>query len=171
MSYEPILRAGMDPFGDDHIAHLLRLKRYEEPPPNYFENFLHEFRRHQRERDELFRQPLSCICVERAEGFVPRLNIRSLASAGIAVVVACAAVVSLRLYQEPDTTEVAVQGSPVPSTPSNTKNELDSAPLTFDMQRSLRPRSRNIPVLPVSDEVVLLNLEWETLDDQSLLEK
>jgi len=33
----------MDPFGDDHIAHLLRLKRYEQPPPGYFENFLHEF--------------------------------------------------------------------------------------------------------------------------------
>ena len=87
----------MDPFGDDHIAHLLRLKRYEEPPPNYFENFLHEFRRRQHERDELFRQPLWRICVDWAEGFVPRLNIRSLASAGIAVVVAYAAVISIRL--------------------------------------------------------------------------
>jgi len=162
----------MDPFGDDHIAHLLRLKRYEEPPPNYFENFLHEFRRHQRERDELFRQPLWCICVERAEGFVPRLNIRSLASAGIAVVVACAAVVSLRLYQEPDTTEVAVQGSPVPSTPSTAERELDFAPLvltpTLDMQPTLRPRSSDIPVVSVSDEFVPLNLEWESLDNQSL---
>ncbi len=74
----------MDPFGDDHIAHLLRLKRYEQPPPDYFENFLHEF--HRRQRDKLFRQPLWPIYFERAEGFVLRLNIRSLASAGIAVV-------------------------------------------------------------------------------------
>jgi hypothetical protein len=34
----------MDPLGNDEIARLLRLKRYEQPPPAYFENFLHEFR-------------------------------------------------------------------------------------------------------------------------------
>ena len=165
----------MDPFGDDHIAHLLRLKRYEQPPPDYFENFLHEFHRRQRERDELFRQPLWRICVECAEDFARRLNIRSLAPAGIAVMVACAAVVSLRLYQQPDTTQVAVQGSPVPGTPSTTERELDFAPpvlnATFDMQPTLRPRSRDIPVVSVSDEFVPLNLEWESLEDQSPVEK
>jgi hypothetical protein len=169
----------MDPSGDDQIRRLLRLKRYEKPPPDYFENFLHEFHRRQRERDELFRQPIWRICVECAERFVLRLNIRSLASAGIAAVIACAAVVSIKLYQQPDATEVAVQGSPVPSTPSTTERELDFAPpvlnATFDMQPTLRPRSRGIPVLPVdslrSDEFVPLNLEWESLEDQSLLEK
>jgi hypothetical protein len=169
----------MDPFGDDHIAHLLRLKRYERPPPDYFENFLHEFHRRQRERDELFRQPLWRICCERAEGFALWFNIRSLASAGIAVVVACAAVVSIRLYEQPDTTQVAAQKSPVPSTPSTTERQLDFAPpvlnARFDMQPTLRPRSRDVRVLPVhslrSDEFVPLNLEWESLDDQSPREK
>ena len=80
----------MDSFGDNEITRLLRLKRYEQPPPDYFENFLHEFHRRQRERDELFRQPLWRICFERAEPFVLRLNIRSFASAGIALVIACA---------------------------------------------------------------------------------
>ena len=169
----------MDPSGDDHIAHLLRLKRYEQPPPGYFENFLHEFRRRQRERDELFRQPLWRICLERAEGLALRLNIRSLAPAGIAVLVASAAVFSIRLYQQPDVTQVAVQGSPVPSTPSTTERKLDFAPLVFnatlDMRPTLRPRSRGTPRLPAdslrSDEFVPLNLEWESLEDQSLLEK
>jgi len=46
----------MDEFNDSEIARLLRLKRYEQPPPGYFENFLHEF--HRRQRDELLRQPL-----------------------------------------------------------------------------------------------------------------
>ena len=46
----------MDPFDDDDIALLLRLKRYEQPPPDYFENFLSEFRR--RQRDEFLRQPV-----------------------------------------------------------------------------------------------------------------
>src|SRR5204863_6226124 len=97
----------MDPSGDNHIAHLLRLKRYEQPPPDYFENFLHEFRR--RQRDELFRQPLWRICFERVEGFALRINIRSLAPAGIAVLVASAAVFSIRLYQQPDTTQLVIQ--------------------------------------------------------------
>ena len=35
----------MDEFDDKEIAALLRLKRYEQPPPEYFENFLHEFHR------------------------------------------------------------------------------------------------------------------------------
>ena len=87
----------MDPFGNDEIARLLRLKRYEQPPPDYFENFLSEFRR--RQRDELLRQPVWRICFERAQGFAVRCNVRSLASyaAGIAGVVACAAVISITI--------------------------------------------------------------------------
>ena len=46
----------MDPFDDDDTALLLRLKRDEQPPPDYFENFLSEFRRLQ--RDEFLRQPV-----------------------------------------------------------------------------------------------------------------
>ena len=169
----------MDPLGDDQISRLLRLKRYEKPPPDYFENFLHEFHRRQRERDKLVRQPLWRICLERAEGFALRINIRSLAPAGIAVLVASAAVFSVRLYQHPDTTQLAVQGSPVPSTPSTTERELDLAPPvfipTFDMQPTLFPASRDVPVQPIhslrSNEFVPLNLEWESLDDETRLEK
>jgi hypothetical protein len=45
----------MDPRGDE-IGRLLRLKRYEQPPPRYFENFLREF--HRRQRDELLRRSI-----------------------------------------------------------------------------------------------------------------
>ena len=41
----------MDLLGNDEISRLLRLKRYEQPPPDYFENFLSEFRRRHRERE------------------------------------------------------------------------------------------------------------------------
>ena len=90
----------MDPFGNDEIARLLRLKRYEQPPPAYFENFLSEFRR--RQRDEVLRQSPWRICFERAQGFAVQYNVRSLASyaAGIAAVVACAAVISITIYHE-----------------------------------------------------------------------
>jgi hypothetical protein len=159
----------MDPFGDDDIAQLLQLKRYEQPPASYYENFLSEFRR--RQRDELLRQPVWRICFERAHGFALRHNVRPY-PAGVAVVVACAAVISITIYQQPDTTQFAVQSSPVPTRSPNTEKELDFAPPvlipTF-------PASRNIPLLSAdllrSDEFLPRKLEWEALDDQPLLEK
>ena len=107
----------MDPFGDDEIARLLRLKRYEQPPASYFENFLSEFRR--RQRDELLRQPSWRIWFERAQSLVLRFNVGSLApyAAAVAAVLMCGAVVSIRIYQRPDTAQVAVQSSPVPTRP------------------------------------------------------
>jgi hypothetical protein len=93
-------------------------------------------------------------------------------AAGIATVVACAAVISITIYEQPDTTQFAVQSSPVPTKSPNTEKELDFAPPvlipTF-------PASRDIPLLPAdllrSDQFVPLNLERESLDDQPLLEK
>lgn len=115
----------MDPFGNDEIARLLRLKRYEQPPPDYFENFLHEFRR--RQRDQLLRQPPWRMCFEHAQDFVVQCNVRSLASyaAGIVAMLACAAVISITIYQQPDTTQFAVQSSSVPTRSPNTDKELD----------------------------------------------
>jgi hypothetical protein len=169
----------MDPFGNDEIARLLRLKRYEQPQPAYFENFLHEFRR--RQRDELLRQPVWRICFQRAHGFALRLNV-SPYPACVAAVVACAAVISITIYQQPETTQFTVQSSPVP-TKSPAAKGLDSSPPVlipaFDTQRAVLPANsraiRMLPVLPAdllrSDEFVPLNLEREALDDQPLLEK
>jgi hypothetical protein len=113
----------MDEFNDNEIARLLRLKRYEQPPPGYFENFLHEF--HRRQRNELLRQPLWRICVERAHDFMLRLDARSLVSypAAMAAVLACAAVISVKIYQQPETTQVALQNSPALTAPANADGE------------------------------------------------
>ncbi|PYL60585.1 MAG: hypothetical protein DMF31_04155, partial [Verrucomicrobia bacterium] len=99
----------MDEFDDSEIVRLLRLKRYEQPPPGYFENFLHEF--HRRQRDELLRQPLWRICLERAHSFITRLDVRPLASypTAVAAVFVCAAIISLKIYQQPETARVAQQ--------------------------------------------------------------
>src|SRR6266508_199280 len=86
-------RLKMDEFDDSEIARLLRLKRYEQPPPGYFENFLHEF--HRRQRDELLRQPVWRIALQRTQDFLFRLNIPGLASypALATALVICAAVI------------------------------------------------------------------------------
>ena len=113
----------MDEFNDNEIAKLLRLKRYEQPPPGYFENFLHEF--HRRQRDELLRQPLWRICLERAHDFMFRLNIPSLTSypAVAAAVLLCAAVVSLKVHQQSRPANVAMENRPAISTAVDADSE------------------------------------------------
>jgi hypothetical protein len=169
----------MDPFDDDDIALLLRLKRDEQPPASYYENFLSEFRR--RQRDQLLRQSVLAICLERAQNLVLWLDVHSLASypAAIAAVLVCGAVVSIRIYQQPERAQVTLQSSRLVSTrPPITDRELDFAraglTLPFDTQPAvLRGNSRDIRMLPVlpaarlrSDEFVPLKLEWESLDDR-----
>ena len=63
----------MDEFDDNEIGRLLRLKRYEQPPPGYFENFLHEF--HRRQRDELLGNRSGGLLLGRAQDFMLRLNV------------------------------------------------------------------------------------------------
>jgi hypothetical protein len=99
--------------------------------------------------------------------------------AGVAVAVACAAVISIRIYKQPEHVQVAVESSPVPTRSPNTEKELDFAPPvfipTFNGDPTFLPGSRGIPLLRAdllrSDDFVPFKLEWESLDDQPLLEK
>ena len=113
----------MDEFTDNQITKLLRLKRYEQPPPGYFENFLHEF--HRRQRDELLRQPLWRICVDRARDFAFSFNLSTLTSYPVAVtaVLVCAAVISLKIYQTPQPATLAVKDQQVLVVPASAEPE------------------------------------------------
>jgi hypothetical protein len=103
----------MEDFDDKEIKALLRLKRHEQPLPGYFEDFLHEF--HRRQRDELLRQPLWQIALQRAQDFMMTLNVARLASYPVAVtaVLICAAVISLRITQTPPEQPSMAQVAPV----------------------------------------------------------
>ena len=46
---------------------------------------------------------------------------------------------------------------------------INAPAASFEMQPALLPGKTDLLVLPASDEPVPLNLEWELLDDQSLL--
>ncbi len=96
----------MEKFTEEDIATLLRLKRHEQPPPAYFDNFLHEF--HRRQRAELLQQPIWRIALQRAQDFMLQLNIPALTSypAATTAIVILAAVVSLKVYQAPSSSNV-----------------------------------------------------------------
>ncbi|CAN5667708.1 hypothetical protein BH20VER1_BH20VER1_04640 [soil metagenome] len=97
----------MDQFNENDIGKLLRLKRYEQPPPGYFEDFLHEF--HRRQRAELLRQPVWRVWMQRAQEAMMQLSVPALSSsrAFAAAVLICAVVVSLKVSQSPDEYDAA----------------------------------------------------------------
>ncbi len=111
----------MEKFTEEDIATLLRLKRHEQPPPGYFDSFLHEF--HRRQRAELLRQPLWKIALQRAHDFMFQLNVGSMPAAATALVI-LAAVVSLKVSQTPNTATVAV----ITPTTSTVKNVSSPEP-------------------------------------------
>lgn len=117
----------MDQFDDSEISKLLRLKRYELPPPGYFENFVHEF--HRRQRDELLRQPLWRICLERAQDFMFRLNVPALTSypAAVTATLLIAALLTLKVYQPTNDSRIS-QHTPTATAVSAEEWTLDSVP-------------------------------------------
>ena len=90
-----------DDFKD--LQALLRLKRYEAPPAEYFEDFLYEF--HRRQRAELLRRPLWRLALDRLEGALPTFTPARYAYVGSCAVAAVVAVAASGhiLIREPHT--------------------------------------------------------------------
>ena len=65
---------------DEQLFALLRLKRYEQPPPQYFEKLLQDV--HRRQRCELLRRPLWRIMVERVQIFFSEHSMGNVSYAG-----------------------------------------------------------------------------------------
>jgi len=75
---------------EENISKLLRLKRYEQPPPGYFEDFLQEFQ--SRQRAELIRRPLWELVCDRIMAVAPTFEVPRLAYGAIAAIAVAASV-------------------------------------------------------------------------------
>jgi hypothetical protein len=83
------------------IQKLLRLKRYEQPPPGYYDDFLQEFQR--RQRADMLRQSPWKLAVERFQALISEYSLGRMAYAcGVAVVLVVAGVASKNILSEPN---------------------------------------------------------------------
>ena len=92
-----------DEFKD--LQRLLRLKRYEVPPPDYFEDFLLDF--HRRQRAELLKRPLWRLVMDRFEGALPNFSPSRYAYAG-----ACATAMAATVLASTHILATAPAGNP-----------------------------------------------------------
>ncbi len=100
---------------EDDIQKLLRLKRYEQPPPEYFDKFLRDFQR--RQRSELLRQPLWKIALDRLHAFIGEHSLERYAYSGAtAMVLLAAGMISWNIVAPRESRGIA--SSPVHTTPS-----------------------------------------------------
>lgn len=73
-----------------NTSKLLRLKRYEQPPPEYFEDFLFEFRR--RQRADVLKRSTREIIWDRILSIAPNFRVPQLAYAAIVALAITASV-------------------------------------------------------------------------------
>jgi hypothetical protein len=78
---------------DVNLSKLLRLKRYERPPPGYFEDFLREFQR--RQRLEALRRPRWALLWDQIASIAPRFRVPQFAYAAIIILAASASTLIL----------------------------------------------------------------------------
>ncbi len=82
------------------LQRLLRLKRYEAPPPGHHDDFMFEF--HRRQREELLRRPLWRLALDRLEAALPTFSpARYAYTAACATAVVAATLVSARILTAP----------------------------------------------------------------------
>lgn len=133
------------------ISKLLRMKRYEQPPPGYFEDFVQEF--HRRQRAELLRRPTWKIVWDRISAIAPGFRVPQYAYATIAALAVCASVVimSPRSVSPTNTLAKADTGAPAISLTSRPVTIGDTLPVSARADGSLPPHYV-LQARPVSNE-------------------
>ncbi len=99
---------------------LLRLKRYEQPPAEYYEEFLREF--HHRQRAELLKPSLSTLLLERFASWSSEFRVPAFAYAGATALAVVASVSIWINTSSPSSSQPSYavsysQGSPFSQTP------------------------------------------------------
>jgi hypothetical protein len=101
---------------DISMQKLLRLRRYEQPPAGYYDEFLREF--HHRQRAELLKPSLTTLLLERFSSWASEFRVPAFAYAGATAV---AVIASVSIWNT---------SSPTPSQPSYAVSYSQSSPFS-----------------------------------------
>jgi hypothetical protein len=127
---------------EEQLSTLLRLKRFEQPPPQYFDRLLQDI--HRRQRAELLRRPLWKIAAERIQTFFSEHSMGHLSYAGALASVMIVGVGAIGLMTSGGGSTVARTEFPKPAEHGSTEGRLVN--LRIDSPRS-RP-DLAVPALP-----------------------
>jgi len=94
---------------EEQLSALLRIKRFEQPPPQYFDRLLQDI--HRRQRSELLRRPLWKIAAERVQTFFSEHSMGHLSYAGALASVLVVGVAGIGLMTSGGTVELASNGA------------------------------------------------------------
>ena len=135
-----------DNFSD--LQKLLRLKKYEAPPAEYFDGFLKDF--HRRQRQEIVKLPLWRIAWDRVTAsFVPGEVPRFAYATACATVLFGAVLASKQMVSRPAGSDLATAVLPV----ALSSNRIDASPVSLP----LRIRTQQVARTQPNSQVVFLN--------------
>src|SRR5581483_8970963 len=97
---------------EEQLSALLRIKRFEQPPPQYFDRLLQDI--HRRQRAELLRRPLWKIAAERVQTFFSEHSMGHLSYAGALASVLVVGVAGIGLMTSGGSVELASKGGGYP---------------------------------------------------------
>jgi len=128
------------------IQKLIRLKRYEQPPEDYFDDFLLEFQR--RQRAEMLQRPLWQIAWERANLWLEGFRVPALAYASILVAALGVTGVIMNSQTQGSAAALASVAAPniapaAPTAPVATVSSSAKLPPSYILEK--RPVSYNAP--------------------------
>ncbi|MEI9897722.1 MAG: hypothetical protein WDN28_28660 [Chthoniobacter sp.] len=93
---------------EEQLSALLRIKRFEQPPPQYFDRLLQDI--HRRQRAELLRRPLWKIAAERLQTFFSEHSMGHLSYAGALASVLVVGVAGIGVITSGGSAELASKG-------------------------------------------------------------
>jgi hypothetical protein len=129
---------------EEQLSALLRIKRFEQPPPQYFDRLLQDL--HRRQRTELLRRPLWKIAVERVQTFFSEHSMGHLSYAGALASVLVVGVTAIGLMTPGDRNETTASAKPAAE--SKVASNIGTAPTpAFGTEKLVTLQTKRRPVL------------------------